>query len=319
MEALLVAFLLCCAAPGARAGLPVVDSVAPPEARSAAALLTPFMSSQKATLVVRGTSCWTGAFLRKLSADIPRLLAPKPSSGFTALKQNNYSDTLHLDRLEHGLIATRLVHFVPTDDLQELLYAMRNYPEINKLTDARVLFWTTLVTVSAPQDRVLRHIIRLNKWLGLHQRTLALTFFNGSSILYNLTCTPTDDCWRMDATVFEMDRWSPVEHRWRLGAALFYEFCNGYRKIGKPQELTVFMEKTLGLTNTSSLMELAKSAVNLASQSRHRRMQSQTPVNYQQILRYEHVGLKIRECTLAALLSDDVFFTRHETVEVTFL
>ncbi|KAE8749443.1 Ionotropic receptor 190, partial [Frankliniella occidentalis] len=319
MEVLLVAFLLCSASPGAQAGLPVVDSAAPPEARSAAELLSPFMVSQKATLKLRGSSRWTGAFLRELSADIPRILAPRPSRGPTALKQNNYSGTLHLDRLEHGLIATRLVHFVPTDDLQELLYAMKNYPEINKLTDARVLFWTRLVTMPIPQDRVLRHIIRLYRWLGVHQHALALTFFNGSSTLYNLTCTPSDACWRMDATVFEMDRWSPVEHRWRLGAALFYEFCNGYREIGKPQELTVFIEKTIGLANTSSLMELTKSAVNLASQSRHRRMQSQTPVNYQQILRYEHVGLKIRECALAALLSDDVFFTRHETIEVTFL
>ncbi|KAE8749444.1 Ionotropic receptor 191 [Frankliniella occidentalis] len=319
MEALLVAFLLCCVAPGVRAGLPVVDSAAPPEARSAAALLTPFMAPQKANLVVRGTSRWTGAFLRELSADIPRVLGPRPSHLPSAWRHDNTPDTLHIDRLEHGLIATRLVHFVPTDDLQELLYAMKNYPVINKVKDIRVLFWTTLLTVSAHQARVLRQIFRLNTWLGGRQHALALTSFNGSTTLYNLTCTPSDACLRMDASVFEMDRWSPVQQHWRLRANPFYEFCSSHRSMDKHQDLTVYLDTRTGLTNTSSLMELTKVAVNLVSRGRNRRIGWQKSVNYQRTGTSHSIILALKECTLGAFLSDEEFFTRDDTSDFTFL
>ncbi|KAE8740893.1 Ionotropic receptor 177, partial [Frankliniella occidentalis] len=320
MEALLVAFLFGCAAPGVRAGLPVVDSAAPPEARSAAALLTPFMAPQQATLILRGSSRWTGAFLRELSADIPRVLIPRPSRLPSAWKQDNYLDTLQLDRLVHGLISTRLVHFVPADDLQELLYAMKNYPVINKVKDIRVLFWTTLLTVSAHQDRVLRQIFRLNTWLGSRQHVLALTSYNGSTTLYNLTCTSSDACLRMDATVFEMDRWSPVQLHWRRRATPFYEFCSSFRSIGKHQNLTVYIDNTqIGLTNVSSLMELTKSAVNLFSGGCHRSMRSQPSVSYQLTRSHDRIILALRECTLAAFLSDEDFFARDETADFSFL
>ncbi|KAE8749440.1 Ionotropic receptor 189 [Frankliniella occidentalis] len=321
MEARLVVLLLCCAAPGVRAGLPVVDSAAPPEARSAAALLTPFMAPQKATLVVLGSSRWTGAFLRELSADIPRGLAPRPSSGSTALKQDNYSDTLHLNRLRHGLMATRLVHFVPADDVDELLYTLKTYPLSRRVTDIRILFWTT-VSASAPQGEAEQRVCRQNAWLGGLgglQRALALTYPNGSTTLYNLTRTFYDATRTTKTSAIEIDNWSVLEQRWRLGVNVFHEFCRGYRQTGKRQNLTVYLKTAHDLKKPSSLMELAKSALKLASRSHQGRMGWQTRVKYQPIWSYDTVSLALKECVCAAFLAEELFFSRYELAEISFI
>ncbi|KAE8746455.1 Ionotropic receptor 208 [Frankliniella occidentalis] len=319
MEACLVAFLLCCAALVVRAGLPVVDSAAPPEARSAAALLTPFMAREKATLIVLGSSRWTGAFLRELSADIPRVLAPRPNRGSTALGTDKNPDTLQHDRLEHGLMATRRVHFVPTDDVDELLCTLKTYPPSRRDKDIRVLFWTT-VSASAPQGEVEQRVPRLNAWLGGHQRALALTYHNGSTTLYNLTYTSYVASWGTKTSAFEMDNWSPVEQRWRLGVTVFHEYCRCYRQTGKRQDLTVYLITAKGLTQRSSLVELTKSALNLVGRGHQGRLISETPVLYQLTRSWNSsIFLALKECTLAALLADELFFSPNELAEMSFI
>ncbi|KAE8749434.1 Ionotropic receptor 183, partial [Frankliniella occidentalis] len=147
----------------------------------------------------------------------------------------------------------------------------------------------------------------------------ALTSFNGSTTLYNLTCTPSDACLRMDASVFEIDKWSPVQQHWRLRANPFYEFCSSHRSKVKHQNLTVYLDTRTGLTNTSLLMELTKVAVNLVSRGRNRRIESQTSVNYQLTWTSHSIILALKECTLGAFLSDEEFFTRDETSDFSFL
>ncbi|KAE8746454.1 Ionotropic receptor 207 [Frankliniella occidentalis] len=316
VDACLVAVLLCCAAPVVRAGLPVVDSAAPPEARSAAALLSPFMASQKATLILRGSSRWTGAFLRELSADIPRVLVPRPRRGSTALGKDKYPDTLQHDRLEHGLMSTCLVHFFPADDVDELLYTLRTYPASKRGSDLRVLFWATR-SASASRDKV-------EQWLdvlvGGHQRALALTYPNGSTTLYNLPLTFPYASRGTKTRAFEMDNWSPVEQRWRLGVTVFHEYCRGYRQTGKRQDLTVYLISAIGLTQRSSLVELTKSALNLAGRGHQGRLISETPVLYQLPgVWNSSVFLALKECTLAALLSDELFFSQNEVGESSFI
>lgn len=317
MEVLLVVLLLCRAAPGARADLPVVDSAAPPEARSAAALLTPFMAPQKATLIVMGTTRWTGAFLRELPADIPRVLVSRGLNwSSTALERDPFSDT-RVGRLEQALMATPSALLVATDDVQELLLAMEVYTPLRRYLDVRVLFWST-VSTSTSVHEVLRRISLLKMWLSGRQHALALTAPNGSTTLYHLTCTSEHACTSLHATILETDKWSPVEQRWRLGAAVFHEFCRGYR-IGKHQDLTMFVQTRESSGNTSSLEELTKSVVNLASRGRRRWIGSDTPVKYKKTTGHQGLVAALDECTLAALITDGVFLDQDRLVEISFL
>ncbi|KAE8752694.1 Ionotropic receptor 180 [Frankliniella occidentalis] len=308
MEALLVVFLLCCVPPGVRASLPVVESVAAPEARSAAALLTSFMKPQRATLAVLGDSRWSGTFIRELSTDIPRVLIPmlNLSLSLASEQEEKYSNT-QFDRLYHALMVTHWALFVPTDGLEQLLFAIRNLAQHKGSMVARILFWTT-ESMFANRDKVLRRFSETKLWLGGCQYALALTSTNGSTTLYHLTCTSDDACRSRQMTILETDEWSPVDQRWRLGADVFHQFCNGYRPIGKHQDLTMFVQTIKGSTNKSSLLELTKVVVDSVSRGRHRRLGSNTPVKYQETWRYRGVHVAMMECNLAAVLTDESFF-----------
>ncbi|KAE8736619.1 Ionotropic receptor 181 [Frankliniella occidentalis] len=311
MEVVLVVLLLCCAAPGVRADLPVVDSAAPPEARSAVALLTPFMAPQQATLIVMGTTRWTGAFLRELSADIPRVLAPsRPNWSSTALGRHYFSDT-RVGRLQQALMATRSALLVATDDEQELFLAMEAYTPLRRNIDVRVLFWST-VSTSTSVHEVLRRMSVMKMWLAGRQHALALTAPNGSTTLYRMTCTSEHSCISLHTTILETDKWSTVEQRWRLGAAVFHDFCRGYRRIGKHQDLTMFVQTLKGSDNRSSLEELTKSVVNLASRGRR-------PVKYKKTSGHHELDTALEECTLAAVITDGVFLDLDRLTEISFL
>ncbi|KAE8740895.1 Ionotropic receptor 175 [Frankliniella occidentalis] len=315
MEVLLVAFFLCCAVPGVRADLPVVDSAAPPEARSAAALLTPFMAPQKATLLVLGRARWTGAFVGELSADVPRVVSPRLSRSSSAFDLYVRTTTRQLDRLQYALIATHCVLFVPTDDLEELVLVMSIYSNIRRSIDIRVLFWTS---ATAPREEVLRRISSLNTWMGGRQHALALTAPNGSTTLYNMTCTSGACCSR-EMILLETDKWSPAEQRWRLGVTPFHKFCSGHRLTGKRQDLTMFVHTKRGFTSTSSLMELAKSVVDLVSRGRRQRIGSGTPVKYQQIWDYNIVHIAMKECRLAGVLTDEALLDLDRLAEMSII
>ncbi|KAE8748241.1 Ionotropic receptor 178 [Frankliniella occidentalis] len=292
MEAALLALclLLCCAAPGVRANLPVVDSAAAPEAMSAAALLTPFLAPQQATLVVTGGTRWTGRFLRELSADIPRVLDSNPF----ALSIRHH---IH-PRLELVLEATHRVHFFHTGDLETLLSAMRTF---DPLRVVRAIFWAN---VASPRGEVLRQVSQTGLWLGAMQYALALTAPDGSTALYNLTCATEDACEHKQMTIIETDLWSPVAQRWRRGAKVFQEFCTAWRPSQAP---AVFMLTKKRLT---TLSELTKSVVNLAGRRyEQHRSGSDAAAGSHEVIGYHRLTRALRECALGAALTDlPVFF-----------
>ncbi|KAE8736633.1 Ionotropic receptor 174 [Frankliniella occidentalis] len=324
MEAALVVLLLCCCcccpAPGVRAGIPVEDLAVAPEARSAAALVTPFMKPQNATLVVLGDSRWTGAFLRELSGDVPRLLYLKPRHSFIAAKlDDDYSDysnsNTQVNRLRLELMAIHCLLLVPTNDLEELLFIMRTYSNIGNTRVIRALFWTT-VSTSVPRDKVLRRISQQKTWLGGYQHALAITFPDGSATLFKLTCSSDDACSRREMTILETDTWSPVDKRWSLATAVFSEFCSGFRRINKDQDLTMFIHTKNDLTNPSSLKELTKSVVNLVSRGRQ---PSESPVKYQEANKNEGLYVTLQECSLAAVLLDGCLLDVYKMSEISFI
>ncbi|KAE8748298.1 Ionotropic receptor 172 [Frankliniella occidentalis] len=301
MEAFLSLCVFCCAMPGVRANLPVADSAAPPEARAAAALLTPFMHSQQATLVLMGQTRWTGAFLRELSADIPRMLSPS----IVTLYQQHMVST----RIVHVLAATRCVHFVAAEGLDDLLSTMRMHDN-TKLT--RAIFWASVASPST-RDEVLRDLSRARVWLGGHQYALALTAPDGSTGLYNLTCRSDAACRNRVVTVLEQDTWSAAEQRWHRAPAVFSEFC-----VSRPERtcrvLTVLMLRSHGRTASKSLLELTKSVVHIVRQAQQRqRLGSQKTVRLQETSEYSHIDAALKECTLDAVLSDVPLFTLSES------
>ncbi|KAE8746784.1 Ionotropic receptor 197 [Frankliniella occidentalis] len=282
MEAALLALcLFCCAAPVVRAGLPVVDSAAAPAARSAAALLTPFMAPQKATLVVTGGTRWTGAFLRELSADIPRVL---DSNAFAMSTRHRHRTDPRLDLV---LQATHRAHLFHTEDLETLLSAVRTRDPTRLV---RTIFWAD---VASPRGEVLRQVSQTRPWLGDMQYALALTAPDGSTALYNLTCTTEITCSRGEMVITETDSWSPVAQRWRRGGRVFHEFCGpAWRQTKVP---TVFMIGRKSLI-TTSVLELTKSVIHLAGQGADAAVVYFTDTH--------SMSTALTECALGAALTD---------------
>ncbi|KAE8737230.1 Ionotropic receptor 171 [Frankliniella occidentalis] len=308
MKALLVLPLLCCAfaVPGVRAELPVVDLAVPAEARSAAALLTRYMQSQNATLVVVGRAHWTGAFLGELPDDVPRVLNP------SVLAPQPRIDP----RLEHTLKTTRCAYLIPVDGLENLLVTLGTYEPTTLPT--RILFWAT---VAAPRGAVLRLIASASPsvWLTRHHYDLALSARDGSTALYHLVCDQSAAACRDGAkTITDTDTWSPVEGRWRRGVAVFDEFCSDWRlRRGKSRELTVFVFPGNGVIISPPLLELTKSLQHVEA-GRRRRI-SEATVRYANIVEYRPVRNAMKECSLAAVLGDGSLFPEYTSVEETIV
>ncbi|KAE8751766.1 Ionotropic receptor 166 [Frankliniella occidentalis] len=302
MEAALapVVFLLCCAAPGVRADLPVVDTAAPPEAVSAAALLTPFMAPQRATLVVLGRANWTGAFLLELAADVPRVLRP----GFA-------ERAAEPPQLEHALMSTRCAHLLPVDGLEDLLVALTTYDATTIPT--RVLFWAA---VAAPRDAVLQRVMRTRMWLGTHHYTLALNAPDGSVSLYKMTCDQVPATCRLGAKVItETDTWSPAEGRWLQGSAVFAEFCDWRpSRGGKSLVLTVFVLTPKDSRNASHVVELTKCLEHVAAGRRRRSLGA--AVRFEGTSNYSRVHGAMKRCTLAAVLAARSLYGELSSTEV---
>ncbi|KAE8744551.1 Ionotropic receptor 169 [Frankliniella occidentalis] len=304
MQVFLVLTCLCCVVvvPGVRADLPVVDSaVTPVEARSAAALLTPFMQPQKATLVVLGRARWTGAFLRELSADVPRVLRPS----VIALKRN----LIHDMRLENHLIDMRSVHLVHTGGLQDLLATMRVY---DNRRPRRVIFWATLAT---PRDEVLQNVSRSGLWAGGHQ-SLALTAPDGTTTLYNLTCSSDHTCMSRTMVISRTDEWSTVEQRWRRGGAVFMPFCGSWHMRGNSNSLNMRLLTVKGYTASRTAVELAKSVIRLVGgRDFQQRVGSNVTVRYEEIFEYRILDSVLKTCNLDAVIGDIPFDLWDDTVE----
>ncbi|KAE8737043.1 Ionotropic receptor 167 [Frankliniella occidentalis] len=309
MEALLLAVLiLCCAAPArvVRADLPVVvGGSAPPEAEAAAALLTPLAEPQKATLVVMSDSSWAAAFLRELSAGVPRVLSP----GWVALARR--FDPL----LENVLMAQRCVTLVTAEGLEDLLTTVRTFgaPRVT-----RVVFWSS---VSSPRDGVLQVVSRTGLWLGGRQYVLALTAPDGSTVLYSLNCFTRWTCNNAVMTIREVDEWSPGLRRWRRGAAPFREFCSGWRpRHGQGQSLNVSLVSARGLSPRSSLLDLANSLARLAGQDRRLQRVGLGPHTiYREAIDYAELASRLHECSVDAVVADtplDVLRVPTEAIEV---
>ncbi|KAK3912894.1 Glutamate receptor 3.7 [Frankliniella fusca] len=291
--------LLCCAVlgpgPAARAGLPVVvDLGPPPEARSAAALLSPFLKSQDASLLVVGRAPWTGAFLRELSPDVPRVLQRRgvhESSGRTVPDPG-----------------ARTVMLALSTELDELLFTMRDFSIVSK---TRTLFWCSVK--HSPESAVER-VSESKLFLGGRVAHLALTSPDGSTVLYRLSCDTVKFCGIRKMTVTKLNVWSPVVQRWLQKPDHFHDFCVGWlstygrRQLPTPRDLRVFLLASRRLTPTSPLTELAKSVPRWVGRDRWPRSGSAGPVS----IKYQEVNLldaflRIGNCSLDALLADGPF------------
>ncbi|KAE8749448.1 Ionotropic receptor 194 [Frankliniella occidentalis] len=301
MAFLLVVVLACCCPALVRADLPVVDMAVAPEARSAAALLSPFLESQGATLCVVGSTRWTAAFLRGLSAHVPRVQMPI---------RLVLDDDLH-PRLQHTLSTSLNALLVHTEGPEELLAAMSGY---GAFFLRRTLFWTS---VSSPQeDGVLRRVSKVPlvaPWLGAYQDRLALTSPNGSTVLYRLDCRSFAACSDKEVTITMVDEWSPLQG-WRRQAAVFNEFCSGWRP-GRGGRLDVVLLPSRQLTSTSPIQELAKTVVRLATRLGRGgpRMINITESDYYRLLK----GLE--GCRLDAMLTDVNVMIRPTFREASFV
>ncbi|KAE8741902.1 Ionotropic receptor 195 [Frankliniella occidentalis] len=296
MAFLLAVVLACCCPALVRADLPLVDMAVAPEARSAAALLSPFMESQRANLVVLGSTRWTAAFLRELSAAVPRVQAPIRLVLDDGLQP----------RLKHTLSSSLSTVLVHTEGPEELLAAMREY---FAFPVSRILFWTS---VSSPYDGVLRRVYNDTLWLGAYQGRLALTSPNGSTALYRFDCRSFAACSNKKVTVTKVDEWSPLQG-WRREAAVFTEFCSGWRP--RPvRHLDVALLQSGELTSASRIQELAKTVVQLAA--RQGRGQRTTNIK---AMDYDSLWKRLEECSLDAMLTDKPPIIKASSREVSFL
>ncbi|KAE8751810.1 Ionotropic receptor 141, partial [Frankliniella occidentalis] len=94
----------------------------------------------------------------------------------------------------------------------------------------RVLFWAS---ARRPAAEVLRnttfvhHILRITN-CG-HQYGLVFSTVDGTAVSYASKCTAKQP-------FLEVDRWSPAQHRWLRGAAVFTQFCDQWQPPPSPAD-----------------------------------------------------------------------------------
>ncbi|KAE8737464.1 Ionotropic receptor 143, partial [Frankliniella occidentalis] len=237
MAAVLAVALLCAGPPGALSAVPVVDVSPAPEAASAVALLAAFLGPHKAGVMVVSRVRWTDDFLRDLPRETPRVVLTSMS---------------YLTDMDRLLVRLRLSHNIlmvvgnEPDELTAML--SRALPRIQ-----RILFWAS---ARRPVAEVLRnttfvhHISRITN-CG-HQNGLVISTVDGTAVSYVNKCTAT-------RAFLEVDRWSPAEHRWLRGAAVFTQFCDQWQPPPSPADpftlISVSRQQNSHLFNVGDFME----------------------------------------------------------------
>ncbi|KAK3911280.1 Glutamate receptor ionotropic, kainate glr-3 [Frankliniella fusca] len=304
MDVFLVVILLCVCAAGVRGALRAEEPAAPPEARAAAALLTPFLEAQRATLVLRGRgrARWTDAYLRQLPGSVARVVEPVPNP--EEVRATNPQQQLMAHLVRH-------VFLVAARGPRELVADMRAY---SAYQGARFLFWVPVP--AARRQRVLGRISLVGLFRCGRVAVVAFTDpHDGSTVLYDLKCDRFEECFSGRVDVTEVDAWSPAQQRWpRNATALFDEFCGGWRVTlsgalpGPPPRalsLPLMTSKTWWLP-LSSLMETCRSIATLVDRGQQQQQQQQQLAALATCKLVDHIDVfaRLRGCTLDAALTN---------------
>ncbi|KAE8751812.1 Ionotropic receptor 142 [Frankliniella occidentalis] len=238
MAAILAVALLCAGLPSrALSAVPVVDVSPAPEAASAVALLAAFLGPHKAGVVVVSRVRWTDDFVRNLPRETPRVV-------LTSIARLTDMDSLLVRlKLSHNIL---MVVGNEPDELTAML--SRALPKIQ-----RVLFWAS---GRRPAAEVLRnttfvhHISRITSCV--QQSGLVISAVDGTAISYVSKCTAK-------RAFLEVDRWSPAEHRWLRGAAVFTQFCDQWQPPPSPADpftlLSVARQQNSYLLNVGDFID----------------------------------------------------------------
>ncbi|KAK3912228.1 Phosphopantetheine adenylyltransferase [Frankliniella fusca] len=294
---LCVVLLLCSPAHGLD---PAGDEIAN-EAAAALALLSPFLDTQNATLLLYGKASWTGDFLRRLSPRTARMVLPDTDR--------------YWERAGYSLAINVLVMFVwerPADPWT----LMQEY----EAHWERALYWFTVQdesVLSTPPVNVFPFML-----CGRHLGAVVAAP-SGSIGLYH---TNDDRCIMSHNSSLALnlsDRWSPTEQRWQRAGGIFKvftNFCSSWRLPDPPEPLN-FVKLTL--TEGDSWM--AEKVFDIARRSGRNGLwkSAKTTINVTSdaaLLRAKtFLSKKIRLCRLDAYFSGFGVPRRYDPKAISFI
>ncbi|KAE8746432.1 Ionotropic receptor 157, partial [Frankliniella occidentalis] len=211
---LALAALLITGAPGVFSALAVDDTpVVSPEASSAMALLSPYVRSQRTTLIIIGQVNWTSAFIRGLHSEATWVLLPGED-------EDVFLNQFYTNAMDANIVAM-VVADKPRDPLSWLQNKHAPY--------ARCLFWMTVGVGVGTEDVISKvnfSISALARPIGL-----AVTAPDGSTTLYSVTQLVPN---RRAQKLLKVDQWSTSRQSWQRSDAVFGVFSPFCREWQQP-------------------------------------------------------------------------------------
>ncbi|KAE8746430.1 Ionotropic receptor 158, partial [Frankliniella occidentalis] len=220
LAVLALAALLCTGAKGLLSALGVDNaSVNSHEATSALALLSPYVRSQRTSLIIIGQVNWTSAFLRGLHSETTWVLLP------------GENEDVFLNQFQTNAMDTNIVAMVVADKPRDPLSWLQN----EHAGYARFLFWMTL---EPGMEDVISKVPYFSISTCIRPTALAITAPNGSTALYSVA---QQDCDR--PRLVKVDQWSTSRQSWRQRdalLALFGPFCSEWQPPAANKSTNVF-------------------------------------------------------------------------------
>ncbi|KAE8746734.1 Ionotropic receptor 159 [Frankliniella occidentalis] len=221
--------LVCAGAPGVLSALAVADlPVHAPEATSALALLSPYVRSQRASLIIIGQVNWTGAFLRGLGSETTWVVL-----------QGEEDEAVFRKRFDDDVMETNIVAMVVADNPKDpASWLQKDHPGY-----ARLLYW---LTVGPGMEEAIPKIPHFSIPMCTRPVGMAVTAPNGSTTLYSVA---QQDCGKNAPTLLKVDQWSTSRQSWQQTDAifaLFKPFCSEWQSPPANNSVIVFKLSTDG-------------------------------------------------------------------------
>ncbi|KAE8751597.1 Ionotropic receptor 156 [Frankliniella occidentalis] len=224
----LTALLLSTGAPGVLSALAVDDTpVNSPEATSALALLSPYLRSQRTTLIIIGQVNWTSAFLRGLHSEATWVLLP------------GEDEAVFRKQFDDGVVDNNILAMVVADKPKDPSSWLQN----DHVSYARFLFWMTLGPGIEDFISKVPHFLFS---ACIQPTALAITAPNGSTTLYSVA---QQDCGRRAPRLVKVDQWSTSRKSWRqrdVVLAVFGPFCSEWQPPAANRSASVFRQAADG-------------------------------------------------------------------------
>ncbi|KAE8751595.1 Ionotropic receptor 154, partial [Frankliniella occidentalis] len=221
---LALAALLSTGAPGVFSALAVDDTlVNSPEATSALALLSPYVRSERTTLIIIGQVNWTSAFLRGLHSEATWVLLP------------GEDETVFRKHYRNDVMETNIVAMVVADKPKDPLLWLQH----DHVGYARFLFW---VTLEPGMEGVISKVPHFSISVCMRPTALAITAPNGVTALYSVA---QQDCGRRAPRLVKVDQWSTSRQSWRQRDAMlavFGPFCSEWQPPATSKSTSIFRQ-----------------------------------------------------------------------------